>query len=193
MLLELPLGSVHLPILLIVAWAAWSPRTIRTEQKSGVSVSPAHLILFWRPRNQIRRRADLSSLSLFESQRRARLTQNQSAHAVCRGSCRGDERNTSLRLFNKLLALIRRIYTLYEYIPLLLLFVLLPLWLPRSFDLQRGRVFQQPLLDPETCFMNFIWASLRIARSTIESSRSSSVRSSSIRSVVINSAAFAAR
>jgi hypothetical protein len=46
MLLEPPLGSSNLPVLLIFAWSAWSPRTIRTEQKSGVSVSPAHLILF---------------------------------------------------------------------------------------------------------------------------------------------------
>ena len=37
-------------------------------------------------------------------------------------------------------------YTLYtSTFHYLLLFVLLPLWLPRPFDLQRGRVFQQPL------------------------------------------------
>src|SRR5258705_4487528 len=56
-----------------------------------------------------------------------------------------------------------------------------------------GVFFKRISLDAETCFMNFIWASLRIARSTIASSRSSRVRSSSIRSVVINSAAFPAR
>jgi hypothetical protein len=50
-----------------------------------------------------------------------------------------------LNFSSSCLALIRGIYTLYEYIRLLLLFVLLPFWLPRSFDLQRGRVLQLPL------------------------------------------------
>ena len=56
-----------------------------------------------------------------------------------------------------------------------------------------GTFFNSLSLDPETCFMNFIWASLRIARSTIASRRSSKFRSSRIRSAVINSAAFAER
>jgi hypothetical protein len=46
MLFQLPLGPVHLPVL-IAARSARSSRTIRIEQqKSGASVGPAHLILF---------------------------------------------------------------------------------------------------------------------------------------------------
>jgi hypothetical protein len=45
MLLQLPLGSLHLPVLIQVK-SAESLRAIRTDRKSGASVSPTHLISF---------------------------------------------------------------------------------------------------------------------------------------------------
>ena len=54
-------------------------RTIRTEQKSGVSVSPAHLILFLDDEKTIRRRADPSSLSLIGKPSTSSIDPNLSA------------------------------------------------------------------------------------------------------------------
>ncbi len=48
MLLQLPLGSLHLPVLIQVK-SAESLRTIRTDRKIRCVGQPTHLISFWTP------------------------------------------------------------------------------------------------------------------------------------------------
>ena len=100
-----------------------------------------------------------------------------------------------IKPFNRLLDPIRKIYTPYEYIHLIATFCYFGRLGFRGPSICSGGVFFNSLsLDAETCFVNFIWATpVRIARSTIASSRSSNARSSSIRSAVACSAAFSSR